>query len=185
MKIRVVIGCRRTHESPSHVALSPLVHHHSLQSGALLVVMCHFCTVPQLRFIKMLWGPPAIISRHCANASLTYFYRRNRVGHGTMVRAAGDADADNLAAHIVASQRRPGGTRRARQPRLRLCALMIQESTANPDRTTPNLHHLQNLHQICTSQADPAPTRSQKCHSLKWLVARKHTGCMYYNTAIT
>ena len=38
-------------------------------------------------------------------------------------RAAGDADADNLAAHIVAIQRRPagpGGTRRARQPRLRL-----------------------------------------------------------------
>ena len=79
------------------------------------------------------------------------------MGHGTMVRAAGDADADNLAAHIVASQQRPGGTRRARQPRLRLCTLMIQESTANPDRTTPNLHHLQNLHQICTSQADPAP----------------------------
>ena len=38
-------------------------------------------------------------------------------------RATGDADADNLAAHIVAIQRRPagpGGTRRARQPRLRL-----------------------------------------------------------------
>ena len=150
VKIRVVIGCR-THEPPSHVALSPLVHHQSLQSGVLLVVMCHFCTVPQLRFNKMLWGPPAIISCHCAHASLTYFYRRNCAGHGIMVRAAGDPDADNLAAHIVASQRRPGGTRRARQPRLRLVRFnepgVHSKSGPYHSKSAPLAKSAPNLHQ--------------------------------------